>query len=115
MAEDPAAYLALRVRTEHSLDGPASTSDLIQVCSQRGCPVVRAPSLGDQGYYLASPQGSWIVLRQDAGPRVLAHELFHHLVTDNADYGVFYTLPDFSLGCEEEGANRFAWLMCGES
>jgi|SRR4051794_4875249 len=111
MAEDPAVYLARRVRAEHHLSERATEAELLRVCEQRGVEVRRRPLIGP-GYYCSRPY-PFMVVRPDAPPRVWAHELFHHLIADNAEYGVFYHRPEFLEEHPEKLACRFQELLCG--
>ena len=110
--EQPARYLAARIRAEHPLSTPAATEELLAVCEQRGVIVIRSAEIHGSGYYSVHDQA--IVLHWDAPAWVLAHELYHHLVADNEEHEIIYTFPDFGDGDDEEQAELFAWLLCGE-
>jgi hypothetical protein len=109
--EDSAAYLARRIRAEHHLSDRATEAELLRVCEQRGVTVIRRPLL-HPGYYCDWPH-PLIVVRPDAPPRVTAHELFHHLIADNARHGVDYRAPEFLEEHPETLACRFQELLCG--
>lgn len=122
MTEDVPALLARRLRQEHGLSGPVTQEQLLDICEARNCPVYRSVTLRRPGYYVVpetedgGPAGAFIALRWDADARVLAHELYHHLVHDNAQHGVIYTFPLCEIGAnpdDDRAANRFADLMCG--
>jgi Zn-dependent peptidase ImmA (M78 family) len=113
MAEDPAAYLARRVRAEHGLSARATVSELLHVCEQRGVAVFWRPRLRRAGYYCDWPYPV-IVLRHDAPPRALAHELMHHLLLDNECHGIHYRRPEFRDDDPERLAERFERLLCGD-
>lgn len=110
--EHPAELLARQVQREHDLSGPATTAQLIAICAQRGCPVLRSYTLEREGYYLRTEVGPLIVVRWDTGPHVLAHELYHHLVADNEGFGVIYSYPVWVETETEAAAQRFAHLLC---
>jgi Zn-dependent peptidase ImmA (M78 family) len=112
MAEDPARYLAGRIRQEHSITGAATVPQLLAACEQRGCAVFRSLHLRAPGYYVVTREGPLIVLRWDASSHVLAHELFHHLIHDNAQCGVIYCCPEWEAQDEQEAAHRFARHLC---
>lgn len=112
--EDCAVYLARRMRHLYDLSAPAEEEELLRVCEERGATVYRSLTLAGPGYYLPWPDPV-IVLRWNASPWVLAHELYHHIVTENQGYGVVYAFPEFVDSDLEEQAQLFAWLLCSPS
>jgi hypothetical protein len=114
MFEDPASYLAARVNQEHTLSEPPTEVELLAVCSQRGVQVATSDALSGPGYYRSQPH-PLIVVRTGVSGFVTAHELFHHLVADNAEYGIRYEAPEWSCVNPEAAADRFAGLLCGSS
>lgn len=110
--EDPARLLSRRIRAEHVLSRRATWQQLLHVCEQRGAVVVISHRLIGAGYYLPWPI-PLIIVRWNAGPHVLAHELYHHLIADNEGCGIVYCYPDFTEDDEEAAANRFARYLCG--
>jgi len=113
VCEDLAGFLARRVGVEDALSPRATEGELLAVCARRGVQVARNAGLRGPGYYRSWPIPQ-MVLRPDAPPHIAAHELYHHLLADNAEYGITYEPPDWYPGELEEAANRFARLVCGE-
>lgn len=112
--EDPARYLADRLRAEHALPARPTLAQLEAICAARGCTVLRSPELLQPGYYLITEEGPLIALQKDAPAEVLAHELYHHLVSTNREHGILYTYPAWIEDDEEAAAARFARRLCGE-
>lgn len=112
--DDPALFFAERIRAERHVSRPATWRQILAACEQRGVRVVVSNALVGAGYYIQHPLfDALIVVRHDVPPRVLAHELYHHLVRENEGYGILYTYPHWIEGDEEEAAERFAELLCG--
>jgi len=112
MLSDRAAYAAQEMRRLYPLSSRATTAELTAVCEARGVQVVRSRELVAPGVYVPRPLPT-IILRWDAGARVLAHELFHHLVDDQSDGCCVYCYPGETLNELEAAAERFASLLCG--
>lgn len=115
MPDDPAAYLAHRIRTEYAIDGLPTDADLLGAAESRGCPVIRSLTLRTPGVYVRDPDhDAWaIILRDDAPTHVLAHELAEHILADNAAHGITYEPPWWERGTPHEIARRFEYLLCG--
>ncbi len=112
MWDHPAFYHARRMRVVYSLSAQATLPELLAVCADRGIPVIRGP-LKTPGLYVNSPKtGPLILLAYRVRPWVLAHELFHALMTDACDHGVVYHYYEEG-GDVEQAAQDFACLLCG--
>lgn len=114
MGEDPADYLAARVRALHPISGRATFEELLAICRARGLPVFSLEQLSQPGFLLERPELA-ILLRRDAGPNVLAHETFHGIIADNAAHDIEYTAPEWQAADPEGSARRFETLLCGTS
>lgn len=112
MSEDPAEFLARRIRQEHNISENATHKQLEGVCRQRGVKV-RRRSITRRGYYCDDPY-ALIVLDRTSLPHITAHELYHHIIKDNESHGITYSGPDWVVDHPEEAARRFERLMCGE-
>lgn len=118
--EDPVLFLARRIRREYALSARATYSELLAVCEARGVDVVESASLIEAGCYVQLPDTRLpdvrpvIIVRQGMGAFVLAHELYHHLIADNSEWGVVYLFPRWVECPIEAAAHRFAALLCGE-
>lgn len=117
--EDPAIYLAGRVRNELGLEDGRRPSfvALYNLARRRGVQVAWAPDLDVRGLYIymERPQAVCvIVLRRWFDARALAHELYHHLVRDNSANGIVYTFPHWIDCPVEQAAERFAVCVMGE-
>lgn len=110
-------YLAERVCAHHGFARPLSLLEVLAVCEERGVPV-RWGRFRGGGYYLRLPE-PLILLDYDAGPFVAAHELYHHLSADLAEWDddehlAVYVFTPNGRSQQERDANRFAELLCGE-
>jgi hypothetical protein len=99
------------MRVEHDLGAAPTVEELERVCRQRGLAVYRTPLQGT-GYYLQWPEPAALV-RPGAPPEAIAHELMHHVLRENASYGITYEGPDWVWVSEEEECRRFARGLCG--
>src|SRR5690606_18547633 len=108
-------YYALRIKDYYHLSTPATRDELLDVCHDRGAAVVGVRLYGG-GYYLRLPE-PLIVIDPGAPAFVLAHELYHHIMADLAEWDECgrLALYVFSAQCRtqhEADANRFAALLC---
>jgi hypothetical protein len=109
-------YYAERVREYYGLSFPAAREELIDACWDRGA-AVAFDHLHGGGYYLRLPE-SLICLDYGAAPFVIAHELYHHIMADLAEWDddlsvALYVFTPHGRSRQERDANRFAELLCG--
>lgn len=119
MTGDLAHYLAARIRCEETITGPATPAQLAAACRRRGVTLLRSARLRWPGYYApenleGGPGEPVIALRNDAGPEVVAHELIHHVLTDNCAAGIDYPPGEWGSGSAEEVATRGGRLLTSE-
>lgn len=112
MWDDPACFHACRVRALYPLSDQATLPELLDLCADRGLPVLRADFQTPGFFFYCPDHGPVIFLAHGATAEVLAHELFHYLTTDNILSGVVYSY--FDEGCSaEKAAQDFACLLTG--
>lgn len=107
-----ALRMAAQVRAEYAIAGPATEAVLLTAAEAAGAEVVRSQGLRARGLYV--PQARLIILRHDASPWVLAHELFHCLATPDGEGAVWLYPENAPREWIEEEAETFARLLCGE-
>lgn len=111
-------YAAQRLWWEHHLSRPVVMDELLAICAERGCPV-KWGRLRGKGYYLRFPEPV-IFLDHQATTFVLAHELYHHLSADAAEWSdedelvAIYVYTAHGRSQQERDANRFAELLCSQ-
>lgn len=111
-------YYAKRLSACYPLTYPATAEELEAICADRGAYLQRVHRLGEWGLYFRCPEAV-ILLDEAAPPYVLAHELYHHLVADLAEWGdvdeavTVYVFTPCGRQRQEQDANHFAELLCG--
>lgn len=105
--DDLPAFYARRLRALYHVSDVPSEEELADVCRARGVDLIRSSRLTQAGYHLYWPEPI-ILVRDDTGPAVALHELFHFWVADNAAHGIE---PPPGMD-EERAADRFALLVC---
>jgi hypothetical protein len=113
LRDDPARFLARRVRAESDLDAGPTFEDILRACRRRGVAVVCQPQLRQDAYYLDWPQPLIVLRRPDA--RACAHELGEHVLRDNLGLGITYVGPDWIERSAHEHAQRFEEELFGEA
>lgn len=112
MSNDPAYYLAARTRQLYSVSSRATMRELLRICRLKEIEVEYRSDLHRPGYYMNQPAPT-IILKSRNCPWVLAHELFHHWISENISHGIVYAYCEYANDDVEEAAQRYAALMCG--
>lgn len=105
--EDPAKYLAGRIRSQFDLSNEATREELLDACRCRGVTVRIVPSFEPGGVYFRRPAPG-ILLRDACSAEDVGHELCHHIIWENTSNGIEYESPEWWETDEESCARRFA-------
>lgn len=109
--DDPAAYLARRIRYLRGCEGRIGLDEIVAVAEERGIAVEFDPRLREPGRYVDDPDPG-ILLRPNATVLVGGHEVGHGVLNDNLAHDIEY--PELSGENLERVCDRFAEILIGE-